>query len=69
MARDWQGCPMVNPLCPDDLCILPPRHPKHMHQLTTMVAPGDRSFPMMPHGTPAKELMARGARLRRESNV
>lgn len=22
----WMGCPMINPLCPDDLCLLPFGH-------------------------------------------
>jgi len=24
--RRWEGCQLVNPLCPDDLCILPKDH-------------------------------------------
>lgn len=24
--KDWMGCPMINPLCPDDLCRLPFGH-------------------------------------------
>lgn len=24
--RGWEGCPLVNPLCPDDLCVLPLGH-------------------------------------------
>lgn len=36
--NDWQGCTLVNPLCPDDLCILPEGHEGY-HQLGTMVEP------------------------------
>lgn len=24
--RHWRGCQLVNPLCPDDLCVLPKDH-------------------------------------------
>jgi hypothetical protein len=24
--RHWKGCQLVNPLCPDDLCVLPKNH-------------------------------------------
>lgn len=27
LPADWNGCPLVNPLCPDDLCWLPYAHP------------------------------------------
>lgn len=38
MPDDWNGCPMINPLCPDDLCWLPYAHPgfdKGVHFLGT----------------------------------
>lgn len=35
---DWRGCTLVNPLCPDDLCVLPPH--KGWHCLSTMIEPG-----------------------------
>lgn len=60
--RQWRGCPAVNPLCPDDLCTLEPRHPKHMHQTFTMIEPREWALPMMKHGTEASELMAEGVR-------
>jgi hypothetical protein len=36
--RDWNGCTLINPLCPDDLCILPPH--KGNHCLMTMIESG-----------------------------
>ena len=39
MARQRQ-CPLVNPACPDDLCVLPAAHAS-LHQLQTMVEPGE----------------------------
>lgn len=33
---DWQGCMLVNPLCPDDLCLEPAGHSPGKHQLGTM---------------------------------
>lgn len=36
--RIWRGCWLVNPLCPDDLCVLPPGH-RGNHLLMTMAEP------------------------------
>lgn len=35
----WRGCNLVNPLCPDDLCVLPASH-RGPHQLMTDIEPG-----------------------------
>jgi len=59
---EWQGCPAVNPWCPDDLCTLEPGHHKHMHRTGTMSAPARWPLPMMKRGTPMAELMAEGRR-------
>lgn len=40
--RQWQGCTLVNPLCPDDLCDLPPHHEgteEGIHRLSTFIHP------------------------------
>lgn len=34
----WQGCTLVNPLCPTDLCVLPKTH-RGLHKLHTSPAP------------------------------
>ena len=54
-------CPLVNPLCPDDLCVLPGGHLGE-HQLETMVEPGPVSQIMflMPQGTQRQTLIAAG---------
>lgn len=42
LYRDWNGCPYVNPLCPNDLCFLPYGHPgmwDGVHMLGTSAEP------------------------------
>ena len=41
-SKDWQGCQLVNPLCPDDLCLLPQDHEGY-HRLGTMAEPDEVS--------------------------
>lgn len=67
-------CPLVNPLCPDDLCILPAGHPgtdDGYHVLgTTNYDYAERfvhePFKMLPVGTTKDELIAEGDRVARE---
>lgn len=64
----WAQCPLVNPLCPDDLCILPEGHAgtaEGYHVLGTTNYTAAEKFPldwMMPVGTPMEDLYAEGLR-------
>ena len=58
-------CPMINPICPGDLCILPAGHPgaeDGIHVLGT--DPYDQAFkynfPLAPYGTSDRELVRLG---------
>jgi hypothetical protein len=59
IERDWNGCPYVNPLCPDDLCFLPYGHEGFdigVHMLGTTPEPMEFGFkdlhPWGPKATP-----------------
>lgn len=58
----WNGCKLVNPLCPDDLCILPPHPQWPMHKLGTAGEPfvvSDVMF-MHPEAQTAEDLVMAG---------
>lgn len=57
----WQGCTMVNPYCPDDVCVRPAGH-RGGHTLGTMAYDEQtrRKFPMLPDGASYDEVVATG---------
>lgn len=65
---EWPQCPLVNPNCPDDLCILPAGHvgtAEGYHVLGTMAYTEAGKFSMelmMPVGTDAQVLCQEGWR-------
>lgn len=65
---EWPQCPLVNPNCPDDLCILPAGHvgtAEGYHVLGTMAYTDAGKFSMeamMPEGTDAGALYTEGVR-------
>lgn len=68
----WNGCTMVNPLCPDDLCILPYGHPgmaEGWHHLGTDVGPNQYELaelhPRGPNARP-RDLVELGWKRQRE---
>lgn len=79
-GEDWwnakvpwgRRCPLVNPMCPDDLCVLPANHfgaAEGYHVLGTTSYSEAPKLPlewMRPDGTSDEELIAEGARLQRE---
>jgi hypothetical protein len=66
--EDWPQCPLVNPMCPDDLCILPAGHvgtEEGYHVLGTTAYTAAEKFPlewMMPVGTSVQVLCQEGWR-------
>jgi hypothetical protein len=65
----WPQCPMVNPLCPVDLCILPAGHAgtaEGYHVLGTTAYSAAEQFPlewMVPTGASVAELYLQGVHL------
>ena len=68
----WPQCPLVNPHCPEDLCILPAGHDgtvEGYHVLGTTAYSHADKFPldwMMPEGTTLKVLIEAGWRRQQE---
>jgi hypothetical protein len=68
----WHGCPLVNMLCPDDLCTLPIGHDREMagwHQLESWVQPlevNPEALWMAPYGSGKEDLIAWGWESQRE---
>jgi hypothetical protein len=69
---DWPQCPMINPQCPDDLCILPAGHvgtAEGYHVLGTTAYSAAEKFPlewMRPEGTSIEDLYNEGWRIQEE---
>jgi hypothetical protein len=67
--RDWAQCPLINPLCPDDLCVLPSGHvgtSEGYHVTGTMAYNQAEKFPMewlKPEGSRIQFLMQEGWRV------
>jgi hypothetical protein len=68
----WPQCPLVNPQCPEDLCILPAGHDgtvEGYHVLGTTSYHSAYKYPldwMMPEGTTSEVLIEEGRRRRQE---
>jgi hypothetical protein len=67
--RTWAQCPLINPMCPDDLCVLPAGHvgtTEDYHVTGTMSYGQAEKFPrewMRPEGSNPQFLMQEGWRV------
>lgn len=63
MSKSY-SCQLINPFCPDDLCVLPMNH-KGQHKLSTMSKPGPVNMRRATKGGPYtdEELIAKGYEL------